>query len=179
MQAVKDYSSYSHMTIESVNAVAKDFYFSCLRTNSYKPYGSHSECQNEQQASEAILAVAGVLDAYSTALGALASNELIDYTADINKLSDEVKKLPSLDNEKVNVLGQLAALIAKASTSAYQQKKIVKFVQDGNDAVLAVSKILADLIETNYSNAITLELGAWESDYKRVENTERDSRPLD
>jgi len=179
IQAVKDYSSYSRSTIESVHPVAKDFFSSCLRANSYKPLASYSTCVSEQEASKAILKVAGVLDAYGAALGALASDELVDYKSDITALTEEVKKLKTFDEKKVDALGKLSNLIATAATSAYQQKEVVKFVQSSNEAVITVSNALAELVDTNYSEAITLEVSAWEDGYKRVERVERDSKPLE
>lgn len=179
MQAVKDYSAYSRTTIESVTPVAKDFYESCLRANSYKPLAQYSKCDLEQEASKAILAVASVLDAYSTALGALASDELVDYTADVAKLTAEVKNLKTLDDQKIDAIGKLSSLIARAATSAYQQKEVVKFIQAGNESVGNVADGLAELIETHYTQAISLEISAWEEAYKRIERTERESKPLE
>lgn len=179
MQAVKNYSSYSRTTITSVTPVAKDYYASCIRSNSYKPLSVHSKCESEQNASKAILAVASVLDAYSAALGALASDELVDYSTDVGKLTDEMKKLNKLDAKQIDAVGKLSSLIANATTSVYQQNEIVKFIQASNESVVAVSNSLADLIETNYSYAISLELTAWEDSYKRVEQEERESKPLE
>ena len=178
MQAVKDYSSYSRSTVESVNPVAKDFYSSCLRANSYKPWKSYSKCASEQEASKAIMKVAEVLDAYGAALGALASDELVDYSADVAKLTAEVKKLKNFDDKKVYALGKLSSLIANAATSAYQQKEVVKFIQAGDDSVTTVSNGLADIVASNYSQAIKLELSAWEDGYKRAERAERNSKPI-
>jgi hypothetical protein len=179
MQAVKDYSVYSRTTIESVNPVAKDFYGSCVRANSYKPFAVYSKCDSEQEASKAILTVASVLDAYGAALGALASDELVDYSADVTKLTDEVKKLNAMDASKVDAVGKLSSLIANAATSGYQQKEVVKFIQASDDSVVNISNSLADLIDSHYSQAISLELSAWEDAYKRVERVERDSKPLE
>jgi hypothetical protein len=179
MQAVKDYSAYSRITIESVTPVAKDFHGSCLRANSYKPLAQHSKCNSEQEASKAILTVASVLDAYGAALGALSSDELVDYDTDVTKLTDEVKKLKTIDDKKIDAIGKLSSLIANAATSAYQQKEVVKFIQAGDEAVCNVADGLAELIETHYTQAISLELTAWEDAYKRVERVARESKPLE
>lgn len=179
LQAVKDYSSSSRETIQAVNPVAKDFYDSCLRANSAKPFGSLSKCATEQQASKAILTVASVLDAYDAALGALASDELADYSADVGKLTDQAKKLNGLDPKQVNAVGELASLIARAATSGYQQKEVAKFVQESDDAVGVVAEGLAYAIETNYAQAISLEISGWEDAYRRVERVDRESEPLE
>lgn len=179
MQAVKDYSAYSHATVESVTPVAKDFYGSCLRANSYKPLAQYSKCDSEQEASKAILSVASVLDAYGTALGVLASDELVDYTVNVAELTNEVKKLKTIDDQKIDAIGKLSSLLAKAANSAYQQKEVVKFIQAGDESVGNVADGLAELIETHYAQAISLELTAWEDAYKRVERIERESKPLE
>ena len=179
MQAVKDYSTLSRTTIESVTPVAKDFHASCLRANSYKPLSVYSKCDSEQEASKAILTVASVLDAYGAALGALASDELADYNTDVTKLTDELKKLKAGDDKMIDTIGKLSSLIANAATSAYQQKEVVKFIQAGDESISNVADGLADLIEKNYEKAISLELSAWTDAYKRVERVERESKPLE
>lgn len=178
MQAVKDYSSYSRATIESVTPVAKDFHGSCLRANSYKPLAQHSKCYSEQEAYKAILTVASVLDAYGAALGALASDELVDYDTDVKKLTDEVKKIKIFNEKEIDSIGKLSSLVANAASSAYIQQEIVKFIQSSDESVGKVSYCLAGLIETHYAQAIFLELTAWEDAYKRVEIVERESNPL-
>ncbi len=179
MQAVKDYSAYSRTTIESVTPVAKDFYGSCLRANSYKPLAQYSKCDSEQEASRAILGVASVLDAYGTALGALASDELVDYTVNVAELSNQVKKFKAINDQKIDAIGKLSSLLAKATTGAYQQKEVVKFIQAGDEYVGNVADGLAELIETHYPQAISLEISAWEEAYKRTERIERESKPLE
>ena len=100
MKAVKDYSSYSRKTVESVNPVAMDFYDSCMR----RLFASISECKNEQEVTKQILKVAAV---YGEALGALAGDELVDYSTDVTKLTNEVKNLKTFDDKKVDALGKL------------------------------------------------------------------------
>lgn len=178
MQSVQDYSTYSRTTIESVTPVAKDFYGSCLRANSYKPFVQYSKCDSELAASKAILSVASVLDAYGAALGALASDELVDYNTDVNAVTDEVKKFGVIDSRKLDAIGKLSSLLANATTSAYQQKEVVKFIQASDESVGSVSDGLAELVEKHYAQAISLELVAWEDAYKRVERVERESNPL-
>lgn len=179
MQAVKDYSTYSRTTIESVTPVAKDFHGSCLRANSYKPFSQYRKCDSEREASKAILSVASVLDAYGAALGALASDELVDYNTDVNKLTDEVKKLGTIDAQQIDAIGKLSSVLANAATSAYQQKEVVKFIQAGDESVGSVADSLAELVEKHYAQVISLELTAWEDAYKRVERVERECKPLE
>lgn len=178
MQAVHEYSTTSRATIESVAPVIKDFYGSCLRANSYKPLTQYSKCDSEQEASKAILSVASVLDAYSAALGALASDELVDYNADKNKLTDKLKSLQFVDDQKIDAVGKLSSLLASATTGAYQQKEVVEFIHVSDSAVGDVANGLADLVEKHYAQAISLELTAWEDAYKRVEKAERATNPM-
>lgn len=181
MEAVQKYASSTQSTIESVKPVAKDFYASCRRTNSFKPLSSHSECETEQKASKAILQVANVLDEYAVALGSLAADELVSYDTDINVMTKEIKdlKVKGLEDDKVDAIGGLAKFIAKAATTAYQQKQVAQFIKESNDSVMNVSKALADIIEENYSQAITLEISAWEDRYKIVEKVARTEKPLE
>ncbi len=179
MESVKNYSTYSRTTIESVKPIAKDFQTSCLRANSYKPLKAYSKCNSEQEASKSILIVASVLDAYGAALGALASDELASYNTQTDDLKGELIKLKVADEPKIKAVGNLSSLIANAVTKTYQQKEIVKFIKESDDSVISVSNALADIIEQNYVQAISYEISAWEDAYKRVEIIERDAKPLE
>jgi hypothetical protein len=182
IQPVQEFSSYSRATFNCVNIVAKDYHYSCIRSNSYKPIDHHLSCVSEKEASDAILKIASILDAYSAALGSLASDELVNYNDDITKFTDELKKLPitkNIEEKKLDSIGNLAALIANAATFAYQQKKLTEFIKKSNESVLNVTSILSDIIENNYSQAIKIELSSWRVAYRRVERKERESRPLE
>lgn len=171
--SIQEYSVYSRATIEQTRPVAKDFHQSCLRSNSYKPYSEYSKCSAEQEATDGIVKVASVLDAYSTALAALASDKLTDYKPDIDNLSTQIKKINGLDNAKIDAVAKLATLVANYATSGYQQNKIRQFMTQADASVLKVSEILADVISTNYATAIRYEISAWESAYKSLEKSAR------
>ncbi|MDF3928132.1 hypothetical protein R6U79_12050 [Pseudomonas putida] len=178
MDAVQEYTTNSKDTLASTNLLAKDFYNSCTRSNSYKPFMSRSHCDEERKASESIIKVSAVLDAYSTALGAISSDELVDYNADTQKLTRELKSLNKVDPNKIDSTGKLSAVIAKAATDAYRQKNTAELIKMSDSSVGEVADALADLIEQNYQEAITLELDAWEKSFKRIEKSERDKNPL-
>lgn len=181
MEAVQKYASYSQSTIESVKPVAKDFYDSCTRTNSFKPLDSHSECKTEQEASKAILMVSNVLDEYAAALGALAADELVSYDTDVDAMTKEIKglKVQGLEEDKVDAVGSLAKLISKAATSAYQQRQVSSFIRESDTSITTVTETLANIIEKNYSHAIDMEISAWRDGYKRVERAARTEKSLE
>ncbi len=181
MDAVQEYADYSQSTIESVKPVAQDFQASCMRANSAKPFDSRSECSSEQAASNAIFMISNVLADYGVALGALAADELVNYDKDINGLTGEIKKLNAkgTDNANIDAVGNLAKFIAKAATSVYQKKQVKKFLEESNSSVVSVANTLADVIEQNYSEAITLEISSWKDSYKRVERGSRSVKPLE
>ncbi len=139
MEAVQKYAVYSQSTIESVKPVAQDFQASCMRANSAKPFENLSECSSEQAASKAILMISNVLADYGAALGALASDELVNYDNDINGLTGGIKELDvkGIDNTKIDAVGSLAKFVEKAATSAYQQKQVKKFLEESNGSLVS------------------------------------------
>jgi len=181
MEAVQKYAEYTRLTIEGVKPVAEDFYASCMRANSAKPLANYNKCEMEQKASQAILMMSNVLDEYGMALGALAADELVNYDKDIDTLRQEIMnlKVKGIEGEKVTAIGSLAKFIAKAATSAYQQKQVAMFITESNDSVVIVANTLADVIRQNYSQAIELEISSWEDTYKRVERVTRNEKPLE
>lgn len=181
MEAVQKYAEYSQSTIESVRPVAQDFQASCMRANSAKPFAYYSKCSNEQDASKATLIVSNVLADYGAALGALAADELVNYDKDIDGLTGEIKKLKvsGIDDGKVDAIESLAKCVAKAATSSYQQKQVKKFLKESNSSLVSVADTLADTIEKNYSQAIDLEITAWEDSYQRVEKIAKNDNPLE
>ncbi|UVL42417.1 hypothetical protein LOY55_10025 [Pseudomonas sp. B21-040] len=92
LDSVKNYASYSKLTVESTRPIAQDYFDSCMRTNNYKPYSHASNCQSERATSNAISEIAEVLAAYSDSLGALASDELVSYDDNLNEVASELKK---------------------------------------------------------------------------------------
>ncbi|PWK42368.1 hypothetical protein [Pseudomonas sp. OV226] len=178
LDSVKNYASYSKLTVESTRPIAQDYFDSCMRANNYKPYSHASNCQSERATSNAISEIAEVLAAYSDSLGALASDELVSYDDNLNEVASELKKIKGASPEKVDAIKTLSAKIASATTNAYRQKQIVKYISESNDAVVSVSDTLASVIEQNYSFAISLEIDAWSDSYRKVEIVERDAHPL-
>jgi hypothetical protein len=181
MEAVETFGAFTQATTDEVRPVAKDYYASCVRANSYKPYAKHSACEMERNAAIGIADVAGILNAYGVALEALASDELVDYAADVNAVTEKLKGagIKGLDAAQVDAVGGLAKLLAKAATSAYQQKQTARFIQESNDAVVKVADGLAAMIELNYVQAIDMEIAAWVDGYRLAEKTSRDRNPLD
>ena len=180
MKAVQDYAVASHKTLEGVQSVAKDYSASCLRANRYRPLSEHSKCVDEKAAAKGLQSAAAVLDAYVVALGALAADDLVHYDTEIGALAGEVKKSGIITNSaQVDAFASLAAFIAKAATSAYQQKQVAKYVTLADAAVGTASKALADAISTNYPARIDNELVFWTQSYTRVETAERIKHPLD
>ncbi len=177
MEAVQQYAVSVQATVGEVRPVAGDFYASCLRANQYKPFDFRKECTTEQKASQAIVKVANVLNDYSSALGTLASDGLVQYNEDVSSLTKELKgeNVKGLNDEKIDAVGSLANFIATAATKVYQQKQVGKFIKESHNSVAKVSDSLADLLETNYVTAIDLELLAWEFSYLEVEALSRDS----
>lgn len=177
MEAVQKYAVSVQATVGEVRPVAGDFHASCMRANQYKPYDSKKDCTKEQEASQAIVKVANVLNDYASALGALASDGFVQYNEDISSLTNELKgqKVDGLNDEKIDAVGSLANFIATAATKVYQQKQVGKFIKESHNSVANVSDILADLLEINYKKAIELELSAWEFGYIEVESISRES----
>ncbi len=181
MEAVQEYAAVTQATVGEVRPVAKDFYASCMRANSYKPFQFKKDCQNEEQASRAILLIGSVLGDYGSALGALSSDELVSYDKDIDGLTNEINNLgiSSLDEDQVNAVGGLAKFIAKAATSGYQQSQVAKFIQESDEAVGKVSSTLSSIIQSNYTQALSIEISAWKEGYRRVEQETREKRALE
>lgn len=181
LKAVQKYATYSQATLENVQPVAKDFYESCTRANSFKPINSHSGCKTEQEASKAILMISNVLKKYTVSLGALAADEIINYDTNIDEMTTELKvlKVNGLEDAKVDAVGSLAKLIAKTATSSYRERRVSNFIIESDESINIVTESLADIIEKNYSNAIDLEISAWKDRYQIVEEVVRNESPLE
>lgn len=179
LQAVQDYSASSHQTLENVKPIAKDFYGSCLRSNSYKPLSQKGDCEKERSSSKAVEGVLSALDAYVVALGAMASGEVANFDLALSQVADAVNRGDALDKNKVDSITKLSALIAGTATRAYQQKKVVEFIRTSNDSVTAVSEMLAELLKENYVQSINMELTAWQTSYRGVEKAQRGSSVLE
>lgn len=179
MEAVTKYSSYSKGTVDSVAVVARDYALSCVRSNSYKSLDSYNDCVDAKKSARAIIDVSKVLSDYSDALSALASDETVDYSVNIEKIANEAKNIKGYDEDKVGALKKLSGFIAKMATDYYRQKQISEVIVSANATVIKFSSDLADVIDQNIVYQYENELETWQQRYQFVERSQRNSSPFE
>jgi hypothetical protein len=169
LKSVQDYSTASRKTLEGVQAVGKDYNDSCVRKEQYAyPLKNSGECEELKKAGQAVKAAATVLNAYFAALGALAADELVDYSKDLNALSKEVKDAKIMTEAQAGAVEKAAGLVAKALTSLYQQKQVATYLNEGNASLVNAANGLADVVEKSYGHVLHSEQNVWQTSLDTV-----------
>lgn len=178
MDAVTKYSAYSKDTVDSINVVARDYALSCARSNSYKALSEYNDCVDAKKGSKAIIDVSKVLSDYSDALGALASDEIVDYNTNIDKVVAETKNIKGYDEGKVSSLKKLSGFVGQMATNFYRQKQISEVIMSANLTVVKFSDDLAQVIDENIVFQYDNELETWRQRYQYLERSQRSSNPF-
>lgn len=176
-EAVRQFAQSSRETLSGASSIDKDFYQTCARANQYKPAGMWADCKSSRQASTEAQAVNAVLAAYVNALDNLAADSIIDASS-ANQLVQTTARTLGDSTERAQASGRLAAVIASAAASGFQQRQLATFITSSNDAVITVSKAYADSIRQNYGQALGTEHAILLSRYRDVERQTRDAQPL-
>lgn len=109
----------------------------------------------------------GVQD-YMKALGALASDEVVNYDQSLKKLGDEIKDTKLISDSKVEAYRGIAALIAKAATDGYRQRKLKLLIGEGNVPFQQIAEALSKIVRSGYVLSLDNEKAVMDSYYQEV-----------
>lgn len=81
-----------------------------------------------------LLKIHQTVTVYMQTLATLAGDKSFDVSTDINSLSSGISAHPAfgIDDTQVDAISGLAKIITKWATSAYQQRAVRKFIQEGD-----------------------------------------------
>lgn len=131
----------------------------------------------------ALLAIHKEVSNYMSALGKLASDEIIIYDKSLDGMSEKIGTIKDKDGnqvfkkEQIDAFGALSKLLSKAATDAYRQTKLKEIIKSSNKDFQIVIATLKQYIEIGYIESLANEKVAVEKYYNTVIKTAKYNPP--
>ena len=159
--------------VKAFPSLASDFYQSCLRTAHYQPLLPDSserkvvdsrlkdieECSDPfkadkdlQSLTPKLIAANNVLAAYMTGLGKLASDEVVDYSPELEGLEAQLGQLPGLEKQTELVEGSLgiANLLFRAATDGYRREQLQEIIVSSDPYIQEFAEGMKQIFADEY-----------------------------
>ncbi|MCR4289673.1 MAG: hypothetical protein NUV86_05365 [Candidatus Scalindua sp.] len=153
-------------------SLSADYPKSIERQKRYQEEKYHAQLDKEFQRRKAqqpaLLALHKGVEEYMSALGALASDELISYDKSVDSLAGEIKKAKLIDDTKADAFASLTKLIAKAATDSYRQRKLKQLIGDSNKDFQTVIGAMSDIVGQGFVSSLDNEEVAVDKYYKEI-----------
>jgi hypothetical protein len=186
---LKSIRAFSEISAESTTytTFTDDYVKSVERQKRYQDEsqaGKLDEIRKEREAQRpALLAMHKSVSTYMSALGELASDEIISYDKSLDDMSDKIGTIKDkhgnqvFKKEQIDALGALSKLLSKAATDAYRQNKLKEIIASSNKDFQIVITTLKQYIEIGYIGSLDNEKVAVEKYYNTVIATAKHNPP--
>ena len=186
LETVRSFSKSTVATAESYGKMISDLPASCQRRvmteiqiMNFEFVGpdttdiitNHLEtCELVSESLEGINDANGVLAGYGEALGKLAAKDVVDFSAELDAIKDNLnnvewsrgeKTFKPFDKPKINATFSIARFLFDISLKAYQYKLIVETIEEGQDNIEPLIGGLDEVLN-GYNDMLTLEKGEQE-----------------
>lgn len=178
LSAVRQYSETANKSLEKVPVVISDFSSSCNRRAQYQPADNKPDCDRLSKAEPPLLEIVSVLQKYIVSLGKLASDDVVTYTEDLDKLEKEINGLEKFDKDKVSAVTSVAKYLTKLATDASRRNAIESTIKDNNNSILIITSSISKIVSNDYKNLLEIEKSAIEKHYKKINATYKETEPL-
>jgi hypothetical protein len=162
-------------------SLTADYPKSLERQKRYQEEEYHAEVDKEFQERKAqqpaLLALHKCVEEYMSALGALASDELVSYDKSIDSLAGDVKKAKLIDDSKAEAFASLTKLIAKAATDLYRQRKLKQMINDANKDFQVVITAMIDIVGKDFTSSLDNEATAVDKYYEEIKTISEKAPP--
>jgi hypothetical protein len=115
-----------------------------------------------------LLALHHGIEAYMTAIGSLASDEVISYDKSLDKLGKELQDSEVASPSEVDAYKSLASFVAKAATDLYRQAKLKQLIGEANGPFQDVVGSLQKIVRRGYVLSLDNEAAALDAYYKDI-----------
>ena len=153
-------------------SLSADYPKSIERQKRYQEEKYHAQLDKEFQKRKAqqpaLLALHKGVEEYMSALGALASDELVSYDKSVDSLAGDVKKAKLIDDSKADAFASLTKLITKAATDMYRQRKLKQLIGDSNKDFQTVISAMTDIVGQDFVSSLDNEAAAIDKYYKEI-----------
>lgn len=153
-------------------SLSADYPKSIERQKRYQEEKHHAqldkEFQKRKEQQPALLGLHKGVKEYMSALGALASDELVSYDKSLDSLAGDIKKTKLIDEAKADAFAALTKLITKAATDMYRQRKLKQLIADSNRDFQIVIGAMSDIVGQDFVSSLDNESVAVDKYYKEI-----------
>lgn len=171
LKAIRKFAD-SSVNSAGYTSLSADYPRSIERQKRYQEEKYHAQLDEELQKRKlqqpALLALHKGVEEYMSAVGALASDELVSYDNSVDSLAGEIKKAKLIDDSKVDAFASLTKLIAKAATDLYRQRKLKQLINDANNDFQTVITAISDIVSKDFTSSLHNEAVTVDKYYKEI-----------
>ncbi|MCV6610506.1 MAG: hypothetical protein OIF55_07025 [Amphritea sp.] len=178
LAAVRQYAETADASLAKVPDVVSDFSGSCQRRAGFQPPERQPDCSKVKAETAPLLEVVTLLQKYNQSLGKLAADEAITFTADLDKLEQQVTGLNRFDKDRVAATVSMADYLSKLATERYRRQRVQQAIKANNQPIQTVIAGVADIIESDYRSLLENEQLAINKHYRGMETRYADTEPL-
>lgn len=189
---LKSIRAFSEISSESATytAFTNDYVGSLERQKGYQNNIEEKEkldniIERRKAQLSGLLAIHKGVSDYMSALGELASDEVISYDKSLDLMSKEMEKIkdengkPVFEKKEIDAFGALSKLLAKAATDAYRQNKLKEIIESANDDFQELITALTKCVEEGYVESLNNEKEAVKKYYEKILKTAENNPPQD
>jgi len=177
---LKSIRKFSEISSESATytAFTDDYIKSVERQKRFQDQSQYQKLDKIIKEREAqrpgLLAFHKEVSEYMSAIGELASDEIISYDKSLDEMSDAIENIRDRDGkqlfkkEQIDAFRALSKLLAKAVTDAYRQHKLKEIIELSNNDFQIVINALKKFIEIGYIESLYNEKVVIEKYYKKI-----------
>lgn len=159
-----DAASYTAITSYYVEGVEHQ--------KNYTPVARQSDLDQDsltrQKQEAGLLALHRGIEAYMTAIGSLASDEVISYDKSLDRLGKELQDANFASPSQVEAYKGLASFVAKAATDLYRQAKLKQLIGEANAPFQDVVGSLKKIVGRGYVQSLDNETSALNAYYQDI-----------
>lgn len=171
---LKSIRRFADTSADSVGytSLSREYLTSIERQKRYQEEKYHAKLdelsKKRKEQEPALLGLHMGVEEYMSALGALASDELVSYNKSLDSFADGIKTTRLIKDNEADAFAALTKLIAKAATDAYRQKKLKQLIGDSNKDFQIVIGAMKELVGRAFIESLDNEEISAEKYYKEI-----------
>ncbi|MFH0771540.1 MAG: hypothetical protein V1933_02850 [Candidatus Omnitrophota bacterium] len=189
LKSIRDFSDISSESA-IYTAFAGDYVKSLERQKGYQSCAEEKEkldkiIERRKAQLSGLLAIHKEVSDYMSALGQLASDEIISYDKSLDEMHKKMEKIkdengkPIFEKKDMDAFGALSKLLAKAATDAYRQNKLKEIIGLANNDFQELITALKKCVEGGYIESLKNEEEAVKKYYGKILKTAENNPPQD
>jgi hypothetical protein len=147
-------AEYTRLVNDYVETPSRQLSYPGLRLSESQRQNVEERKKSRQAQKKELLLRQSIIEEYMDTLGELASDDVVTYDKEINRLSEAVSTAKFMEAKEADAYSTLAKLILRASADAWRQGKLKQFIEDGNQPFQIAVQALIKIVEKGFAGDI-------------------------